>query len=227
MSRHFIYCSYINGQRFASVKHSPRITTNEDHYTNTNLEQAFPLLSRFASDTLDQSYYPLPSITPLYPLNKAHSQSNFSSESPIHSVYPLDVIGYKVDTADSCHIPVLVSASLSRSANTIPGLQTQSPQYTSSNLTPYTSKQCRQVAHNKNVCERDTTVDESKQMPPIYSDYINLQVQTPLLFEQNSSVVREECRTPTVNPHSHDTNNTTASLEWNLPQHSLTPTFTS
>lgn len=194
----------------------------------TDLDQAFPLLSRFASgDTLDQSYYPAPSITPPYPLNKAHSKSNFIFESPIHSEYPLDVTGFKGDTADSCHIPILVSASFSRSNNTIPRLETHSPQYASSNLTPYTSKQCRQVAHNKNVCERDTTVDESKEMTPIYSDYINLPVQTPLFFERNSSVVREECRTPTVNPHSHDTNNGTDSLEWNLPQHSLAPTFTS
>ena len=191
----------------------------------TDLDQAFPLLSRFASgDTLDQSYYPAPSITPPYFLNKPHSQSNFISESPIHSEYPLDAIGFKRDTADSCHIPDLVSGSFSRSANTIPRLETHSPQYASSNLTPYTLKQCRQVAHNKNVCERDTTVDE---MTPIYSDYINLPVQTPLFFEQRSSVVREECRTPTVSPHSHNTKNPTDSLDWNLPQQSLAPTFTS
>jgi hypothetical protein len=208
-----------------------RVTSNISLNVITDLEQAFPQMSRFSSgESLDQDLPPPPSLSHLHTGHRTYSQTNLycyntGSVHPYENLKtetslsrPLshhDITAPFAKTATMSnprHVDTLYVHSIhtqSGSEHNIPACQTSEPHTpprVSSSINVYTST--RSGGKKSTVIslkrDKDTIMELSSRDTPSLSSYVNHESAHQLSPHHNSVVVGEECTAHAVNTHSQE-----------------------
>ena len=199
----------------------------------TDLDQAFPQMSRFSSgESLDEN---LPSLPPfchihVHTTNRTHSQSNLycynaGSASTYENLKPENSLSRPFShqdlttpfanaatTASPRHketLHVHSTHTYSGSVHDIPPHQIRerhTPHSASSSLSVYTSTRWggEKGTMISLQSDKDTTMELSTHNSPSFSSYVNHEAPSQMLSHHNPVVVGEECRARTVNMYSQD-----------------------